>query len=329
LTIANSLISGNHASAIAPNGRFADTGGVFLEGGSLTMSNSSVTNNEASLAAAMPSDVQFGTVALAGGIHLSSGASTGTISNSTISRNSARMTNDVGDANAFSGAVHVDPPAEFALSNSTVSDNSVTVATLPGSSGNAAGDSAAGEIQGTITNTHLTGNNVNANSVAGDATAVAGATIFTGSISNSLVQGNQLQASSPTGSAEAGGGGLLADQGGMTLRHTTVDANAAVVDGQSALAQGGGIFDAPIPNGPPGGPLTLRNSNVTGNTLSGSAGAQLAGGGLYIQSEQLTTTHSAISGNVPDQCFGCLSLGAIHRMIEPAPFRWLSIRRPR
>ena len=74
----------------------------------------------------------------------------------------------------------------------------------------------------------------------------------------------------------------------MTLRNTPVSGNTAEVSGQSALAQGGGIFDAPIPNGPPGGPLTLLNSNVTGNTLSGSAGAQLQGGGLYIQSEQLT-----------------------------------------
>jgi hypothetical protein len=160
-------------------------------------------------------------------------------------------------------------------------------------------------MQGMITNTRLTDNRVTATSVAGDANAAAGATIFTGSISNSLVQGNHVQASSPTGSASAAGGGLLTDQGGMTLRNTTVDGNSTVVDGRSALALGGGIFDAPIPNGPPGGPLTLLNSNVTGNVLSGSAGAQLQGGGLYIQSEQLKMTNSAIGGNVPDQCFGC------------------------
>ena len=53
------------------------------------------------------------------------------------------------------------------------------------------------------------------------------------------------------------GAGLLVDEGGMTLRNTTVTANAAEVASQSALAQGGGIFDAPIPNGPPGGPLAV------------------------------------------------------------------------
>jgi hypothetical protein len=305
VTITDSRISGNRASATAPNGLSADTGGIFLEGGSLTMSGSSVTNNGASLSATMPSDVPEGTAAIAGGIHLSGGVSTGTISNSTISGNFVEMTNAVGDANAFSGGVHVDVGVGFALSNSTISDNSVTVMTLPGSSGNAAGDSAAGEMHGTITNTRLTGNSVSVSSVAGDANAGAGASIFTGTISNSLVGGNHLQASSPTGSASAPGGGLLADQGGMTLRNTTISGNTAEVSGQSALAQGGGIFDTPIPNGPPGGPLTLLNSSVTGNTLAGNAGALLQGGGLYIQSEPLTMTNSVIAQNVPDQCDGC------------------------
>jgi hypothetical protein len=91
----------------------------------------------------------------------------------------------------------------------------------------------------------------------------------------------------------------------MTLSNTTVSDNTADVAGQSALALGGGIFDAPVPNGPPGGPLTLLNSSVTGNTLAGSAGAPLQGAGLYIQSEQLTMTNSVITHNTPDQCIGC------------------------
>ena len=50
LTISNSTISGNQASASAPNGRFADSGAMLLEGGTITMTNSTVTNNRASLA---------------------------------------------------------------------------------------------------------------------------------------------------------------------------------------------------------------------------------------------------------------------------------------
>ena len=101
----------------------------------MRMSSISVTNNHASLSATMPSDVPDGTRAIARGLHLSSNVPTATISNSTSSGNSATMTNAVGDANAFSGGVHVDVGVQFALTNSTVSDNRITVMTLPGSWG--------------------------------------------------------------------------------------------------------------------------------------------------------------------------------------------------
>jgi hypothetical protein len=303
VTISNSTIAGNRVGASAPNGQFADGGAMFLEGGSLTMSNTSVVDNSASLAAAFPDSVDL--LAIAGGIHLSDQVSAATISNSTISRNSASMTNSVGYATAFSGGLHVDLGVQFSLSNSVVSDNSVSARTLPGSSSGASGDSAAGELHGTIADTRITGNTVSVSSVAGDAGAAAGASIFFGSISNSLIRGNSAQASSPNGSATVKAGALLADEGGMTLRATTVTGNGARAQGQSATAMGGGVFDAPIPDGPPGGPLTLVSSSITGNVLAGSGGATLQGGGLYIQSEPLALTNSVIARNVPDQCFGC------------------------
>jgi hypothetical protein len=55
---------------------------------------------------------------------------------------------------------------------------------------------------------------------------------------------------------------------------------------------------------PPGGPLALQNSRVTANTLSGTGSVQLQGGGIYLQDEPITLTNSAITQNVPDQCFG-------------------------
>jgi hypothetical protein len=85
LTISNSVISGNVARASAPNGRFADAGAIFAQGGTLTMSNSSVTNNSATLAASLPNT--FDLLAIAGGIHIGGNASA-TIRNSTISGNS-------------------------------------------------------------------------------------------------------------------------------------------------------------------------------------------------------------------------------------------------
>jgi hypothetical protein len=300
LTISNSVISGNQVSTSAPNGRFANAGGIFVIGGSLSMSASAVTNNSATLNAAMPNSVD--TQAVAGGIHIGDQTTGGSIRNSTVSGNSANMTNTAGDANAFSGGVHTD--TTVALSNDTITNNTVTASALGLASGNAAGDSGAGEWAGTVTNTLVTGNSVSASSVAGDAGADAGASVFAGSITNSIVSDNHVQASSPVGTAADHGGAFVI--GGVSiLRNTTVSGNTADATGQVGLAQGGGIFD--IDNsgngGPGGGLLTLIHSRVTDNVLSGSPAITLQGGGIY-STNPVSVLNTLIANNTPDQCVG-------------------------
>ena len=107
----------------------------------------------------------------------------------------------------------------------------------------------------------------------------------------------------------------------MTLRNTAVSGNTAEVSGQSTLAQGGGIFDAPIPNGPPGGPLTLLNSNVTGNTLSGSAGGPLQRRRPLHPERTIDEDRRRNSPKHARSVLWLLSLTPIHRTIEPVPFR--------
>jgi len=300
LTISNSVVSCNQVSATAPNGRGADSGGISLaNGGRLTMNNSSVTNNSVVLAASLPATVDVG--AHAGGIHIGGGAS-GTIRNTTISGNTVSVTNTVGDANAFSGGIHTD--VDFELSNDVITNNSVSAATLPGSSGNAAGDSGAGEMGGTINSTTFTGNTVTVSSAAGTANAGGGAVIFAGSMTDSVVSGNHVSASSPSGAVFVKGGGLIAGDGGVTMRNTTVSGNTGDATGLSGSAQGGGIFDAAVPNGPPGGSLTLTRSSVSRNALSGSSGIALQGGGVFV-TNPVKLVNSVIAQNTPDQCFGC------------------------
>jgi hypothetical protein len=302
LTLKNSTVTDNRAIASAPNGRFAETGGVAVFGGALTVDGSRISGNSARLSTSMPNDIQDGTLAIAGGMHLGGGVSAATITNTTVSGNSISATNTVGDANAFSGGLHTD--GAFQLSNDVISNNTVTVATLDGSTGNAAGDSGAGEWAGTVTNTRVFGNSVSASSVAGDAIADAGATIFGGSMTNSEISDNHVRASSPHGSAIDRGGGLVAGDV-ITLRNTAVSGNTADANGLTGFARGGGIFDVDeSPNGPPGGLLTLINSRVTGNVLSGSAAITLQGGGVFA-TNPVSLTNSMITGNVPDQCFGC------------------------
>jgi hypothetical protein len=302
LTIDGSVIHGNQASATGANGRFVEGGAINVSGRTMRISNSAVTGNSAALAASLPNSVDLG--ANGGAMHITGDASVA-IRRTTVSGNSISMTNTLGDAEAFSGGIHANPDVDFTMSNSVVADNSVSSATLAGSSGDAEGDSGAGEILGTISNTRVTGNTVTVTAAAGDATAFAGAFIDFGSITNSLISGNQVHASSPGGTAFAAAGAIVVDEPGLTLRNSEVSGNTVGADGAAGSAQGGGIFDAPIPDGPPGGPLKLLNSGVTGNALSGSSGMALQGGGLFIDNEPLALTHSFIAGNAPDQCFGC------------------------
>ncbi len=301
LTVINSTVSGNEASATAPNGRFADSGGMFLDGGSLTMSNSTITSNQASLAASLPDSVQLN--AVAGGVHVTSGVTAATISNTIISGNSVGMTNTVGDATAFSGGLHTD--GTFTLSNDVITNNAVYSATLPTSSGNAEGDSGAGEMAGTISNTRFTGNSVTVKSANGTADASAGAAIFTGTLTNSNVSGNTVSAASPHGTVVLVGGGLQSG-GPLTLRNTAVSGNRGDANGLAGTAQGGGIFavDESASGGPPGGPLILANATITHNLLTGTTGITLQGGGIFA-TNPVILTNTVIANNAPDQCDGC------------------------
>jgi hypothetical protein len=306
LTINNSTISGNEATASAPNGRFADSGALFLEGGTVTMTNSTVTDNTASLAASEPNSIAAnnGAIAIAGAIHVEGGVTAATISNTTISGNSASMTNTVGDATAFSGGLHTD--GVFTLNNDNIADNSIYSATLPPSTGDAEGDSAAGEMAGTISNTRLTGNTVTVRSASGTAIGLAGATIVMGTLTNSVVSANHVFASSPTGNVVLAGGGLQMG-GPLTLQNTTVRRNTGHATGLSGSAQGGGISDVDLSGigQPPGGPLTLTNSRVVRNRLSGSPAITLQGGGIAATNNPVTLSNSLIAHNNPDQCDGC------------------------
>ena len=308
MTISNSAIRGNQ-TAVSPHGVNADAGGIAFSvdtngtpvaGGSFTMSNSSVANNSATV----NSDFGFGDVP-SGGVHIKGGAQSVSITNSTISGNAATTTTTNGFfTGADTGGVRTDvcPPAPCGFSNDTIADNSVSAT---GSSGFVEGRSGAGEIGGTLTNVRITGNSVDVNSAAGDATAIGGASVFdSGTITNSLISNNHVRAAAPFGSVDVRGGAINVF-GPTTLHNSTLNATTVAASGANGSARGGAIFDGVNPDGPPGGPLMLQNSNLTGNVLSGSTGITLHGGGLYIESNPLTLINSLIANNLPDQCFGC------------------------
>jgi hypothetical protein len=297
LTLSSAHLRDNHASATAPNGRFADGGAIFSEGGVLDIRDSSVTSNSAELHAALPSSVDL--LAIAGGIH-SNDTTSATITGTTIVGNAVRATNSVGDATAFSGGFHAD--ADVLMRDTTVSRNTVTVATTPGSSGTAHGDSGAGELSGTISGVRLLGNSVSVLAGAGPAQAIAGSVIFGGTMSDVIVASNRIAARSATGEATAMGAGFQTG-GAVAVRNTVIRDNHGRASGASGVAEGGGISNTLLPDGPPLG-LTLTHSSVTGNSVSGGPGIAVHGGGIF-STDPVNLLGSVVAENAPDQCAGC------------------------
>jgi hypothetical protein len=119
----------------------------------------------------------------------------------------------------------------------------------------------------------------------------------------STISGNQATATTTAGSASVQGGGL-GNFGVLTLHNTNIGHNSTAVGGPGGLAQGGGVLNGSLSNGPPTVRLTLQHSTVTGNTLTATPGGTAQGGGLYTPFP-VTLTDSLVAGNLPDQCYGC------------------------
>jgi hypothetical protein len=285
LTLANTTVSDNHigsASGLSELARFAEGGGIFSGRGDMTISNSSISGNQAAVSphgviadaggiafnsddgvfdstftmsnssvtnnsATVTSD--FFAFVPVGGVHLKGIPQAVTISNSTISGNAATATNSGPfDAGVVAGGLNeAGDLAPTTLSNDVISNNSVTATTLPGSTGNAVGRSGAGEMGGTLSNVRLTGNSVDVSSAAGNATALGGASVFDGGINNGGTITNSL----------------------INDNHIHASAPLGSVD-----VKGGGVNTF--------GPTTLRNSTVSGNTVDASgASGSARGGGIY------------------------------------------------
>ena len=194
------------------------------------------------------------------------------------------------------------------LRNSTVDHNRTDV--LVASTADAGPSGTALEVDGgsTISNTRITNNRTTVTAVAGAADAAG--TVFTFDqasepvlIENSVISQNSVTASALGGPATVNGAGLT-NEGALELRNTRIDENSGMATGAAGAAQGGGIWNgALIPDGPLV-ELTLRNSSVNYNVVSGTPGISLQGGGLFTASSAVLI-ESILTKNTPDDCFGC------------------------
>jgi hypothetical protein len=262
LTIANGTTSGNG-------------GGIYNQGGTLTVSNSTFSDNSAH-------DV-FGGGAIAN-------AGTLTVTNSTFSDNSAHGAGDGGAILNFNFST-------LTVTNSTFSGNSAHGNTVNGGgigggifnfgtltvanstfSGNSA-DGAGGGIDNggtlTVTNSTFSGNSADGNTVNGG----TGGGIFnehsgTLTVTNSTFSGN---------SANGAGGGIDNESATLTVTNCTFSGNTASPGG-SIDNHGGGV-------------VLLRNTIVADSTDGGNCSGHITDGGHNLD-DGTTCVFSAAKGSL-------------------------------
>jgi hypothetical protein len=316
LTLRNSKLSGNRASASDPNGRFVEGGGLFTDfGATVTIADSAVTGNSASLTSTFPYFLSGGdTLEIAtnsGGIHIGNGGAA-TITDTQIDRNTVTATDLNGEPEVFDAGLCMCGDSTLALSNSSVSGNRLSATMKTNADVFAArGFSAGGAFEfdgpATVHDVRVTGNSAVVTSPAGAAIANGAIAVFysdavPATFSDSVVSGNTVSASSGSGSAVVLGAGVV-DAGTLQLKNDEITNNTGTAKAPTGTAQGAGIWTGVFPGGPPVA-LGVSDSIVAHNTLAGSTGVTLEGGGIFADAVPTTLTNTTVVANSPDDCFG-------------------------
>ena len=280
LTLVSDRVSGNSVNtAGSVNANEAQGGGVAAAGGSLTMNNTQVLSNRViGTAVGLTSD--------SGGILVVFSASL-TMSGGRISDNVVSIDSDYPpevDTVAFAGGLSVGEGRSATLDHVTISNNTVSAATVNGTT------LGFGGAITTDTNSYLTlsdsvinGNHVTATAdqppdlVYSAAAASGGLDLFgSATITRTAITNNTANVTSHTGTVLAIGGGMTSgsppDQP-ITITDSVFHANAvtATSTSGSAIAAGGAIANM--------GTLSLTRALITANTASAAAPNAIARGG--------------------------------------------------
>ena len=329
-TISDSTINANQATAgSVSNG----TAAAIAGGGIAATSGLTLTNTQVAFNTITPGDGSTTGSGDGGGIYWSPAAgSVFTATGSTIKNNAVNTFTGTGThfqlhrgggiSLIFTGS---SGSANFSLSESQVSSNTVNGSTTSSSNNYGGGIYAEGAIAVTINNTLVNGNSVQ--SVTGGGSQNLGGGIFHHasipmSISGSDIMGNFVT-STPTDFNNGGGGiamalavhsisitdctiaGNTAPNGGgfdLPLGGGTVNLLRCTFSGNTASFAGGGILDAG------GNTVNLTNSTISGNSVTYS-GAAFSSGGIDTAGS-LRATNSTFSGNLTPNCTGACG-GAI------------------
>ncbi|WP_420427547.1 beta strand repeat-containing protein [Algiphilus sp.] len=314
MQITGTTISGNSASGDdAANGG----GGVFNNEGTVTITGATISANSADGDAGSGggilnkgSDVRTGSVTVtdtaitgnssnrAGGGIETTGATSTTLSNVTLSGNST------GDAPGNGGGLHISGSGNVSITGGTIDGN--TAAREGGGLWNGAGLMS---VDGTV---------ITNNEAAGAAADDGGGGIFnnTGRVELNAVT---ISGNSATGAAGSGGGIFnLGPDSAMPDRGVVV-VSGGEISGNSAIRAGGGIEATPNTTTDLSGGLVLSNNtagaapgNGGGMHITGAGDASLSnvtvsgntasaeGGGLWNGAGTMTVANSSIANNIAE-----------------------------
>jgi hypothetical protein len=309
LRVVDSRIEGNHA---VPEeiGRFAEGGGIFAnEGGKVTIKHSVVTGNSVELVTSWPVQARGEVIdmnAHSGGIHIGDGFKAKLV-DVQITNNVATAVDPRGEPLAFDAALLVGN-STLTMRHSLVAGNTVTAQVKTTADVGPSGTAVEIDGPATITNTQIVDNVARVITKHGVAAASSGLAVYDFFdnprqvvVRHSRISGNQAIAQSPHGTAVATGAGVL-NNSLLKLVDVVVSHNLASALGPDATAQGGGIWNGVLLSGPPVR-LALRNVKVVHNDVKAAHGSR-SGGGIYT-TEPIQVRELTLSGNRPNQCFGC------------------------
>ena len=321
LAVDHSRVADNRATTTAPDGRFAEGGGIMADSTfsgpgrahccTVAISSSEVSSNRADMNGNVPIHGATGSVidtnANGGGIHIGDGIPT-TITDTAVTGNDVRAADPGGEPYGIDAGVNVgDSP--LTMAHSSVSHNRVE--TIAATSVDAGPGGSALELDGggTISDSAVRDNVAIARSPAGAAQENGGLAVlnFTDdprlvTLRRDVISGNVTQAWSRTATATVQGGAIF-NNSLLAVVGSRISDNVATARAPHGRAQGGGIWNGVELSGPPV-TLSLRDSAVTGNTLLGNQGIVRQGGGVYTTTP-ITVTTTPIRHNAPDQCVGC------------------------
>jgi hypothetical protein len=316
LTVRSSTITGNRAQVVAPNGRYAEGGGIFMSGETtLTVQSSSVSGNVVKLSSTNPVVNPDGTttemLANSGGIHVNDN-STATIDSSHIDGNLAEVDNPQGAAGMINAGLQL-TISDLTMTDSSVSRNRAVarVKTVGefGPIGGALQWCNLATITGLRAKDNVTWVYAVDGYAASGAAVLAGATLCNGfdpgpsTLRDSVIANNRSTAISPHGRADVLGAGIDVASS-LTMQQVRISGNTSLGLAKTGDVQGGGIWNGAFPlpflehlhsN------LSLDRVVVTGNR---AAGPQATGGGIYTR-DPIAFSETTVRGNRPNDCTGC------------------------